>query len=520
MRVWAVNGTNAAPCGASSCSRRPYCLASTTIERPSGVSSASEESCAASASSASLTPGIGKKAAAWRLPSVIVPVLSSSSTSTSPDASTARPDSASTLRRTSRSMPAMPIADSSAPIVVGISATSSAIRTVIETGLPAYSANGRSVTTTTRKTMVRPTSRIPSAISFGVLRREAPSTRAIMRSMKDWPGSCVISTTMRSESTRVPPVTALRSPPASRMTGADSPVIADSSTDAMPSTTVPSPGITWPASTTTTSPRRSSEAGLLEPSRSVRDRLGAHRAQRVGLRLAAALRDRLGEVAEHDRQPEEERDREGEPPWVLAAGEPDQRRHRGADLDHEHDRVADDLARVELGQRRQDRGQHDVALQQRALGADRVDSVEGEVELEHVDRALAGQSEQRVAGVRRRPAPARGRGEPAAPGDAVGLDARVGLGDVGVDARGRGGHGVGGDGAGAQASASWAARASGSALTLAFSASARSFWFGPWLLKKVALALYFVAEGRLWKERRSREKSWPISFGRRPCRRA
>ncbi len=35
---------------------------------------------------------------AWRLPSVIVPVLSSSSTSTSPAASTARPDMAITLR--------------------------------------------------------------------------------------------------------------------------------------------------------------------------------------------------------------------------------------------------------------------------------------------------------------------------------------------------------------------------------------------------------------------------------------
>ena len=78
-------------------------------------------------------------AAAWRLPSVIVPVLSSSSTSTSPDASTARPDSASTLRRTSRSMPAMPIADSSAPIVVGISATSSAISVVIEMSVCANS---------------------------------------------------------------------------------------------------------------------------------------------------------------------------------------------------------------------------------------------------------------------------------------------------------------------------------------------------------------------------------------------
>ena len=55
MRVCAVNGTNCGVmAGRSSCSRRPYCLASTTIERPSGVSSASEASCAASASSPSL----------------------------------------------------------------------------------------------------------------------------------------------------------------------------------------------------------------------------------------------------------------------------------------------------------------------------------------------------------------------------------------------------------------------------------------------------------------------------------
>ena len=109
-------------------------------------------------------------------------------------------------------------------------------------------------------------SRIPSAISFGVLRREAPSTRAIMRSRKLCPGSWVISTTIRSESTPVPPVTAERSPPASRMTGADSPVIADSSTEAMPSTTVPSPGISSPATTTTRSPFTSSAAGRSDPS--------------------------------------------------------------------------------------------------------------------------------------------------------------------------------------------------------------------------------------------------------------
>ena len=249
-----------------SCSRIPYCLASTTIERPSGVSSASDESCATSASSASDTPGIGMNSLARRLPIVIVPVLSSSSTSTSPEASTARPDSASTLRRTSRSMPAIPIADSSAPIVVGISATSSEISVVSEIDVSANSPNGRSVATTTMKISVSPASRIPSAISFGVLRREAPSTSAIIRSRNDCPGSWVISTTIRSESTRVPPVTALRSPPDSRITGADSPVIADSSTDAIPSITVPSPGISSPASTTTTSPLVSSDALLVVPS--------------------------------------------------------------------------------------------------------------------------------------------------------------------------------------------------------------------------------------------------------------
>jgi hypothetical protein len=54
-----------------------------------------------------------------RLPKVIVPVLSSSSVSTSPAASTARPDLAITFAFTSRSMPAMPMADSRPPIVVG-----------------------------------------------------------------------------------------------------------------------------------------------------------------------------------------------------------------------------------------------------------------------------------------------------------------------------------------------------------------------------------------------------------------
>ena len=100
-----------------------------------------------------------------------------------------------------------------------------------------------------------------SAISFGVFCRSAPSTSAIMRSRKVEPCAAVMRTLIQSDSTRVPPVTAERSPPLSRMTGADSPVIADSSTEAMPSITSPSLGIRSPASTSTMSPCFSSGAG-------------------------------------------------------------------------------------------------------------------------------------------------------------------------------------------------------------------------------------------------------------------
>ena len=92
------------------------------------------------------------------------------------------------------------------------------------------------------------------AISFGVFCRDAPSTSAIMRSTKVEPAAAVMRTLISSESTCVPPVTAERSPPDSRITGADSPVIAASLTDATPWMTSPSEGMRSPASTRTTSP--------------------------------------------------------------------------------------------------------------------------------------------------------------------------------------------------------------------------------------------------------------------------
>ena len=131
-----------------------------------------------------------------RLPKVMVPVLSSSSVSTSPAASTARPEVAMTLKRISRSMPAMPMADRRPPIVVGMRQTSSAISTVADSSVPEYLAIGQSVTQTIRKISVRPDSRIDSASSFGVFCRSAPSTSAIIRSMKVEPGAAVIFTLM------------------------------------------------------------------------------------------------------------------------------------------------------------------------------------------------------------------------------------------------------------------------------------------------------------------------------------
>ena len=216
--------------------------------------------------------------------------------------------------------------------------------------------------------MVRLASRMFSAISLGVFCREAPSTRAIIRSMKLSPGLAVIWTTIRSESTLVPPVTELRSPPDSRMTGADSPVIADSSTLATPSTTSPSPGMTWPASTTTRSPERELRPGhvllgavVAQPAG---DGLGLGPPQRRGLRLAAALGDGLGQVGEHDGQPEPDHDRPGEDARV---GDGEDGGQHGADLDDEHHRVADHHPRVELAGRVRQRGEQHLRVEQAAL---------------------------------------------------------------------------------------------------------------------------------------------------------
>ena len=101
------------------------------------------------------------------------------------------------------------------------------------------------------------------------------------------PCAAVMRQTSQSEVTRVPPVTAERSPPLSRMTGADSPVIANSSTEATPSITSPSLGMKSPVSTSTMSPCLQRGGGdSLELARSARS---ASRFAEVSVRIRRSV---------------------------------------------------------------------------------------------------------------------------------------------------------------------------------------------------------------------------------------
>src|SRR5262249_28163203 len=92
-------------------------------------------------------------------------------------------------------------------------------------------------------------------------------------------------------------------------------------------------------------------------------------AQLVGLGGATALRHRLGEVREQDREPQPEADGEDEARRRLSvAAERLQEQARGehaADLDHEHDRVLHLVARVELPERADDRTADDGRIEER-----------------------------------------------------------------------------------------------------------------------------------------------------------
>jgi hypothetical protein len=100
----------------------------------------------------------------------------------------------------------------------------------------------------------------------------------------------------------------------------------------------------------------------------LRLRPGARAPQRIRLRLAAAFGDRLGEVGAQDGRPEPEDDLELEAdilPTSEQVADEDDRGQHGHDLEHEHDRIADQRARIELDESRTGRRQHDLGIEQR-----------------------------------------------------------------------------------------------------------------------------------------------------------
>ena len=196
------NGMNVASCSPSSRPRRPNCsFASTTIERPSGVSSASEASCATSASSLLVDAvdgdELGGLAVAERDRAGLVEQQ--------------HVDVAGRLDGAARHREHVALHE---PVHAGDAdrreqradrGRDQRDEQRDQHGLRDAACRRRSrtasaSTTAARKVIVRPASRMLSAISFGVLRRSAPSTSAIMRSRNDLPGSCVTSITSRSES--------------------------------------------------------------------------------------------------------------------------------------------------------------------------------------------------------------------------------------------------------------------------------------------------------------------------------
>ena len=163
------------------------------------------------------------------------------------------------------------------------------------------------------------------------------------------------------------------------MTGADSPVIADSSTEAMPSITSPSLGIRSPASTSTMSPCFSCGRG---------HRLEARRRSATASRLAIvsvrALRSvaacalprpsatASAKLANSTVIHSQRMIWKVKPRWSAAGDQlahEDDRGERRDDLDDEHHRVPDQHPRIELDERLPDRRHEDRRVQHRGLRA-------------------------------------------------------------------------------------------------------------------------------------------------------
>ena len=260
---------------------------------------------------------------------MIVPVLSSSRTSTSPEASTARPDIASTLRCTSRSIPAMPIAESSAPIVVGMRATRRAIRTVCESG-------GAGVERVRPQRHDRGEERDRQAGEEDV-ERDLVRRLAALRALDERDHAIEERLARLLCDLDHEPVG--EQPRAARDRGAVAARLADDRrglardrrlvdrADALDDLAVRGNDLAGLDDDDVAAPELG-RGDLLDPAglrATERGRRRARRPERVRLRLAASLGDRLGEVREEHGQPEPEGDGAGEPERLVSP----ERRDRG-----------------------------------------------------------------------------------------------------------------------------------------------------------------------------------------------
>ena len=227
-------------------------------------------------------------------------------------------------------MPAIPIAESSAPIVVGISATSSAIRVVSESSVPAKSANGRR--------------RDDDDDEDQGQRREQDAERDLVRRLA--PLGALDQGDHPVEEGAAGLLGDFDDDPVGEDLGAagDGGAVAAGLADhrrrlagdrrlvdrgdALDHGAVAGD----PLARLDHDDVAADQLGgrLLAAVAHLRGRLGAHRPQARRLGAAASLGQRLGEVGEDDGQPEPDGDAEGEPGGLVAAAERARRRRPGS----------------------------------------------------------------------------------------------------------------------------------------------------------------------------------------------
>ena len=239
-------------------------------------------------------------------------------------------------------MPAMPIAESSAPIVVGMRQTSRDTRMTTDTEAPAKLPKGTSVTTTGMKTIVRTANRMVSAISFGRLlsvRALDQGDHPIDERLTPLGGDAhddAVREDLRAPGDRGTVATGLAND--GRGLAGDGGLV--DRRDAFDDLAVGRNHVVGLADDQVALGEQRRRDELLGPVGTKSTGLGlrAHLAQRVRLGLSSSLGHRLGEVGEEHRQDQPDRDRPREDAGVGdRLDEGDDR----ADEDDEHHGVLD-----------------------------------------------------------------------------------------------------------------------------------------------------------------------------------